>query len=349
VLAVLPTHRRAALGKPAFCALFLALSTLVTQPARGESCPTVAGCFDANSLWLPTGRTEFVSLPGTRVNGVGKVNFGFAAELLRSPVLLHVASPDSGGRDVHVVDYALDASLWFAVGAFKNLEASFALPARLYQSGAGADGVTSQSAPPVEQAALRDPRLGAAYSLDDALAKPGLGLRVALDVSLPVGSDSAFAGEHSAVAMPSATFGWQISRVALRASLGARLRSAVDFGDVRLGSQGFVALGAGVDLVAPGLLFLSVESFALPPLVSSRAAAASAEVTGVSLLPAEWLLSVHSSFRRDSDWSLSGSFGTGLPLSSETRLTAGSSSTAHFLGLTEPEWRAVLALRFEPQ
>ncbi|HWZ89194.1 MAG TPA: hypothetical protein VNW92_10100, partial [Polyangiaceae bacterium] len=242
-----------------------------------------------------------------------EMSLGLATELLRGPVMAHVSSPDSGGRDVRFVDYAFDASLLFALGVFRDLQLSLVLPTRLYQSGAGAGGVTSQSAAPVEQSALRDPRFGVAYSLDDALSKAGLGLRLAFDASLPLGDKSAFAGERSVVAMPSVTFGWQITRFALRASLAARLRSAVDFGDVHLGNEGYFALGAGVDVLAPGLLFLSLEGFALPPLTSSRSAYANAALTSVSLFPAEWLFGVHSSLRCDSEWSLAASIGTGLP------------------------------------
>jgi hypothetical protein len=349
VLTVRSTHRDTRLGNTGFRVLLVALSSLTTQHARAESCASTSGCFDANSLWLPAGQTEFVTLPSTRADAPGKMSVGLATELLHDPVVVHVASPDAGGRDVHIVDYALDTSLLFDVGALENLDLSLVLPTRLYQSGAGAGGISSQSAPPVEQSALRDPRLGVAYSLDSALARPGLGLRLALDVSVPLGNEAAFAGERTLAAAPSATLGWQISRLALRLGLGARLRGSAEFGDVRLGNQGFVGLGAGVDLLARGLLFLSLEGFGLPPLGSSRASAADSTVTGVTLFPAEWLFAVHSSFRPDDEWSLSGSIGTGLPFSSETRATSNGSSTAHFLGVTEPAWRTLLALRFAPR
>ena len=349
---VLSTRRRCVLGRPGFCALFSVLCTLLTAPARAESCASgvsLAPCFDANSLWLPAGPAAFMTLPDTRVSAPRKMNFGIATELLRAPVVAHVASPDSSGRDVQIVDYAFDASLFAAVGVLDNLQLSLTLPTRLYQRGAGAGGVTSQSAPPVEQTALRDPRLGAAYSLDDALARTGIGLRLALDVSLPLGNEAAFSGERSVVVQPSATTGWQSPRFALRASVGARLRSATDFGDVRLGNEGFLALGAGVDVLDPGLLFLSLEGWALPPLGGSRAPTANAAVSGVSLLPAEWLFAVRSSFRPDSEWSLSAAFGTGLPVSSETRRSPAGESTSYFLGMTEPEWRTLLAVRFAPK
>jgi OmpA-OmpF porin, OOP family len=352
VLTVQPTQRRPGLEKLGVFLILFGLSAVFTRSARAAGCASSTGltpCFDANSLWLPAGQAAFMTLADTRVNPPQRMSFGFGAELLRGPVSAHVASPDSAGRDVRIVDYALDASLLFAVGVLPNFEASVAIPLRLYQRGAGAGGVSSQSSPEIEQTALRDPRLGVAYSLDSALKKPGLGLRLALDVSLPLGNEAAFAGERSLVAMPSVTFGWQLGRVALRAASGARFRRAVDFADVRLGNQGFLALGVGVDVLAPGLLFLSLEGFALPPLGSSRSDTASPSLSAVSLFPAEWLFAMRSSFRPGGQWSLAASVGTGLPFSSETRSAASGESTSHFLGVTEPEWRTLVILRFAPR
>lgn len=333
-------------------ALLVGLGLLLSEPAQADACAPPSGlapCFDANSLWLPAGPAAFMTLPDTRVNDPGKINLGFTSELLRGPVRAHVTSPDSGGRDVRVVDYALDASLFFTIGAFKDFQLSLTLPTRVYQNGAGADGVASQSAPPIAQQALRDPRLGVAYSLDDVLARPGVGLRLAADVSVPLGNQAVFAGERSLVLQPSVTFGWQLTPFALRASFGARVREAVEFGDVRLGNQGLFAFGAGIDALAPGLLFFSLEALALPPLASNRASTANSALSGVTLFPAEWLFAVHSSLRPSSQWSLSIAAGTGLPLSSETRHSSTGSSTVYFLAVTEPEWRALIAVRFAPR
>jgi hypothetical protein len=321
-------------------------------PLRAQSCASAGGlspCFDANSLWLPAGKADFMTLPNTAVNAPGRFELGVATELLHNPVLAHVASPDGAGRDVQVVDFAFDASLLFAIGVARDLELSAVLPARILQSGAGAGGLNSQTAPAVESSALRDPRLGVAYSFDRLLGRRDLGLRAAFDASLPFGDQAAFAGDRTVVVMPTVTFGAQLTRVALRASAGARLRGGVEFGDAHLGSEGYVALGLGIDALAPGLLFFGLEGYALPPLSSSRAASANSNLSSVTLIPAEWLLSVRSSFQRDSDWSLSASIGTALPLSSETLRAAAGGGTTYFAGVTTPEWRTVLAVRFAPQ
>jgi hypothetical protein len=331
--------------------LLVALISSRAATLHAESCSSSSGltpCFDANSLWLPAGKADFLTLPNTELNAPGKFDFGLATELLHDPVLAHVASPDQGGRDVRVVDFAFDTSLLFAIGVARDLELSAVLPARVYQNGAGASGLNTQAAPSLDSGVLRDPRLGLAYSFDRLLARRNLGLRVALDASLPFGDKAAFAGDRTVVAMPSVTLGWQIERIALRANVGARIRGGIDFGDAHLGSEGYVALGAGIDALAPGLLFLGLEAYALPPLTSSRAESANSSVASVVLAPAEWLFSLRSSFRRDSEWSLCGSIGSGIPLSSETLSAAAGGATTHFAGITTPEWRMIVALRFLP-
>ena len=327
--------------------LLPAAAALSTRTARAE-CASAAGlspCFDANALWAPAGSTEFVSLPDTRTTALGKPTLGVSSELLHRPVLLHAASPDPDGRDVHVVDTAVDASLFGALALTKDLELSLVAPLRVYQDGAGVGGVASQSAPEISHTALRDPRLGVGYSLDDTLHAPGLGLRLGLDVSLPLGNEQVFSGERSFVALPSATVGYFHSPLRVGATLGLRLRQSVDFGGVHLGNQAFIALGAGVEVLNPGLLFVALEAFGSPALMGSRSSTANAQVSDEYLFPAEWLASVHSSFGT-ANWSFGLGAGSGIPLSSETVRTASGPSTSHFLGVTTPDFRSLLVARY---
>ncbi len=328
--------------------LALAVGGFSTAEARAAECASPAGlsaCFDANALWLPAGSTSFMTLPDTRVTAVRRPSVGFSSELLHRPVQLHAASPDTGGRDVHVLELALDASLFAAFGLARDLELNVVSPYRVYQSGAGVAGVTSQAGAEVTHTALRDPRIGFAYSLDETLHTSGLGMRLELDASIPLGDEPAFYGERSFVVLPRVTFGLRRSVLRASASFGARLRRAVDFGGVRLGNQAVLALGVGVEVLAPDLLFVAVEAFASPPLADNRAPSAGPEVTEVNLFPAEWLATVHSSFGT-AHWSLGLGAGSGLPLSSETRSTPYGPSTAHFLGATTPDFRSLLVLRY---
>jgi hypothetical protein len=164
---------------------------------------------------------------------------------------------------------------------------------------------------------------------------------------LPLGERDPFANERSFVVMPHATLGFHAGALQLSAGLGARFRRAVDFGGVILGNQGFVALGVA-GAVLPRWLTLSVEFFGLPPLSDSHGSAASPRVSSVSLFPAEWLAGMHSAFGQSGPWTLSLAAGGGIPLSSETREGSSEPQTSSFMGLTTPDFRALMTVRFAP-
>ncbi len=332
-------------AKRFFFALVLSGSALCAGAAQASECANGTGfspCFDVNTLWLPGGRASFLSMPDTQPTKPGQVGFGVASELLHQPLLLRVASPDRDGRDVHVLDYAVDVSYFLSFGLPANLEATVLASMRAYQSGAGVGGIDSQSAPALTRNAVRDPRVGVGYSL---AAAPGFGLRLAVDATLPLGDRNPFANERSFVVMPNATFGFQHDALRLSAELGARLRRAVDFGGVTLGNQGFVALGVAVDLL-PGWLTVSAEAFGLPPLSDNRASAASPSVSEARLFPAEWLAALHSSFGSHGACTVSLAAGSGIPLSSETRDSSSGAQTSNFVGATSPDFRSLVVVRF---
>ena len=331
-------------------AALFSLTALLEQSARAADCssnPHFSTCFEANTLWLPTGRATFLSMPDTQVTKLDQVGFGAGSELLHQPLVVRAASPDSEGRDIQVLEHAVDVSYFVSFGLLRNFEASVLTSVRAYQSGAGVGGIASQSAPPLPHNAVRDPRVGIAYSLDESLAVPGLGLRLGLDATLPLGDRNPFANERSFVVMPNATFGFQHGALQLRAELGARFRRVVDFAGVELGQQGFVALGVAASVISDWLT-LSAEVFGLPPLASSRGSAASPRVSDVRLFLAEWLAGVHTSFGERGPWTLSLAAGSGVPLSSETRESSSGSQTSYFLGMSTPDFRALLIARFAP-
>jgi len=337
------------LAKRVVLAAALSVTALSAGRVEASDCddPYFSPCFDANVLWLPAGRASFFSMPDTRVIAPGQFGFGAAAELLHQPVVLRAASPDADGREIRVLESALDVSYFLAFGLGQNLEASLVASTRVHQSGAGAGSVASQSAPALSHNAVRDPRVALAYSLDQVLAVPGFGLRLAVEASVPLGVRDPFANERSFVVMPNATFGYQRGALRLSAELGARLRQAVDFGGVRLEDQGFVAFGVA-GTVLPGWFTLSAEFFGLPPLSDSRGSAASPRVSSARLFPAEWLLGIHSAFGPSGPWTLSIAGGGGIPLSSETRESSNGPATSHFLGMSTPDFRALISLRFTP-
>ncbi|HKO46395.1 MAG TPA: hypothetical protein VJV79_01645 [Polyangiaceae bacterium] len=343
-----PELRRA---KWLFFLIALGANAISPGPARASECGNEAGfspCFDANTLWLPAGRSSFFSISNTHTTEPGQLGAGVATELLHRPISLQVASPDRDGRDVHALAYALDVSYFVSIGLVRNLEASVLASMRAFQAGAGTSGITSQSAPPLAHNAVRDPRLGLAYSFDEALAVRGFGLRLGVDVTLPLGDRADFANERSFVVMPKATFGFRYRALQLSAELGARLRQAVDFAGVRLGNQGFVAFGAALELLPANWLTVSAELFGLPPLTDNRGAAASPWVSETRLFPAEWLAGVHSSFGSHGLCTVSLAAGSGLPLSSETRNSSAGPHTSYFMGMTTPDFRSLLVVRLTP-
>jgi len=331
-------------------AVLLSTSMLMVRQARASECsknPRFSPCLDANTLWLPAGRAVFLSMPDTRVINPGQLGFAASGELLHQPLVVRAPSPDREGRDVQVLQSAVDVSYSLALGVLRNLEASALASLRVHQSGAGSGGIDSQSAPPLSHNAVRDPRVGLAYSLDEAIAVPGLGLRLAFDVTLPLGEREPFANERSFVVMPSVTFGLRRGALRLGAEFGARLRQAVDFAGVELGNQGYIGLGVAGSLL-PRWLTLSAEVFGLPPLSESRGSAASPRVTSVRLFPAEWLLGAHSSFGSRGPWTFTIAAGSGLPFSSETRESSSGSETSYFAGMTTPDFRSLIVVRFAP-
>jgi hypothetical protein len=327
------------------------VNVIPVSAAQASECANGAAfspCFDANTLWLPAGRASFLSMPDTQTIAPGQMGFGMASELLHRPLRLRVASPDRDGRDVQVLDTAIDVSYFLAFGVLRNLEASVLASTRVHQSGAGVGGIDSQSAPPLERNAVRDPRVGIAYSLDNALAVPSFGLRIGLDATLPLGERDAFANERSFVVMPNTTFGFAYRALRLHGELGLRLRQPLDFAGSYLGNQGFFAFGVALDLLPPDWLSVSAEVFGLPSLSNDLGRAASPLVSEVRLFPAEWLISGHSSFGSRGPWRLSLGAGSGIPLSSETRESGTGPRTVHFMGMTTPDFRALLVVRFAP-
>jgi len=286
-------------------------------------------------------------MPDTRVIGPGQLGFGAAGELLHQPIVVRAPSPDRDGRDVQVLESAVDVSYFLALGVLRNLELSALASLRVHQSGAGSGGIDSQSSPALSHNAVRDPRLGVAYSLDEAIALRGFGLRLALDATMPLGDRDAFATERSFVVMPNVTLGLQRGRWKFSAELGARLRRTVDFAGVELGNQGFFALGFAGS-VLPNWLTLSAEVFGLPPLSENPGSAASPRITSTRVFPAEWLLGAHSSFGSGGPWTVSVAAGSGIPLSSETRETSNGAETSYFAGVTTPDFRSLLVVRFAP-
>jgi hypothetical protein len=222
------------------------------------------------------------------------------------------------------------------LGLGHGLDVGLVLPWVPYQSGTGAEGVTAQQGDGLARPVLRDPRVGIAATLLGRTLDAPFTFGTKLELALPLGNASALAGGAGPTLAPA--FGAELlaGRLRFGAELGARLRRAVQFADVNVGSEAFVAAGAAVSLLREPALTAGVEA-SLRPRLAARSPAA---IAGAFDLPAEWL--AHVRFAPVPAWSFQLAGGSGIPLSS-ARVSSGTEAA---LGLTAPSFRLLAAARY---
>lgn len=315
-------HRRGSLGLLGALAIFA-----IAGSARGscDESSTLGSCVNADALWPHAGPGSFLVVGSGETTPKGAFGFGLLTTFLSKPITLRVPSTSPAGLEVAVIKEALDVNVSASFGLLDRFDLGLTVPVTLYQSGSGIAPYRSSRFEPLPATFLRDPRIGAAYALlprpDDS--NEGLALAARLETSLPFGQADAFAGERGPAVVPTLAADYRIGRWFAGAEVGARARAATRFADARMGTQGLVALGGGVDLLGEAL-GVAVEAFALPVLVS--------QPSGGALVPAEWLAEVTSAPFPEADWSFALGGGSALPL-------FGSAITA-------PAWRAALSLRY---
>jgi hypothetical protein len=335
--------------------LAIALAT-VALPASADPCKPdngLSSCIDANALWMAPEGGRFVAIPAARTLPAGRFTFGVGASYLSHPIVLDAPSPDPDGREIRVVDDAVDATLLWAYGATHRLELGAALPMVLYQTGAGIAGLTSQSAPPIARSAARDPRIDAAYALIDRKldATSRVAAKARLALGLPFGDQQSFAGDRSFVLAPSLVSSIALGRFYASGSVGLRLRQTAELAGARLGSELWSALGAGVEILPRRLLSFSAEAWALPTLASQdHTLPDRTHIRNGVLAPAEWLASFGSSPLSSGELTFQAGGGMAIPLSGDQRVApGGTTSTEHFAGITTPRFRVVFVVRYVPR
>ena len=342
-------HAQRARARALVAASLAVLPAAAARAAEGDPPSGVSTCFDADSLWHSAGASRFAGLSSPAVPNPGSLAFAALLSYVDRPVLLSAPSPDPEGRDVNVVRDRVDLSLAYSYGLGAGLELSVATPVVLHQTGSGAEGITSQRAPPLTSVAVRDPRIGGAIRLLRTEGEHGWDAKLKLELGLPLGDDQLYAGAGAFTFAPGFASGLRWGPLHGAVELGARLRRAVPFATAKIGSQAFAGVGVGVDVIGERLS-LELEASALPSLVSQPGRTRSASrVSGGRLVPAEWLASLRSAPVADAGVSFSLGGGTGLPLSSETRETASASSTERFAGVTTPRFRLFFGLRYQPE
>ena len=277
-----------------------------------------------------------MSIPAAEALPEESVAFGMAIGYASRPITLVAPSPDPEGREIRVVDHLVDATFLWSYAATERLDFALATPFVLHQTGAGADGVTSQSAPPLTRTASRDPRIAAGYSF--TLAR-GLALKPRAEVLLPLGDEHLHAGEAGFVFAPSLAASVERGAFFAGSELGVRLRETVHIATASVGSEIASSLGAGVHILSRERLSFAAEAMLRPSLVEQNRARGDA-----LLVPAEWLASFRSAPFASPDLLLQLAGGGGIPLSQ--RIESG--TTEHYLGVTTPRFRILAVVRYAP-
>jgi hypothetical protein len=321
------------------------------QPAHATECDPSSGlssCFDPDNLWLSAGPSRFVSIASGKIAPAEKPAFAAGLTYLSRPVVLVAPSPDPDGREIRVVNEALNLTTAWAFAPSSSWELTLAMPMTLNQSGAGAEGYTSQSGPPLDRATVRDPRVGVGIPLPAPASwedSSRFGAKARLELGLPLGNEESFSGARTVTGAASVAASFHAGRLFGAGELGVRLRPTTRFATAKLGSSALTAVGLGVDILGDELLSLAAEAWMLPVLVSQPGrSSASTEVKDGLLVPAEWLASFRSAPTSDKGFALQLGGGTGIPLSSETR----DGTTEQFAGVTTPRFRLVFNLRYDP-
>lgn len=318
----------------------------VASPAAAEcdSAARLGTCIDADTLWPHPGPGRFQSVGATETTAPGEFSLGFVTTYLRKPIVLRAASANPDGTDVPVLDHMVTSNFLWGLGLTDRLELTLAMPVTVYQTGTGVSSFTSSQSLDVPGSALRDFRLGAAYALVPRnRAYPGnaFALTGRLEVGLPTGDEEWFGGDRGAVLVPTLSADYRSGPLFFGAELGARVRKTTNLAGARVGTQGFVALGAGYDILPDEMFSAALEAYALPGFVGQEVLSRDpgngeiiAEKSSDSLVPAEWMATVRSAPTGDGDVSFSLTGGSALPLT-DTAITA-------------PQYRFTAGVRFAP-
>ncbi len=321
-----------------------AIALLSTRARASENCgsPLVTTCINSDTLWPHAGPSQFLTVGGTETVAKGQVGFGLFATYLSRPITLHLPSPGPGGSSQYAVNDQVNGTFLWAYGVTDRLELDVALPVTFGQGGAGTEPITGGAG--LQDTALRDLRFGAAYAIvprarRDAERQSTWSLTGRFETSAPTGDEDQFAGERSAVFLPSVAADARYRRIFVGAEVGARLRPTAELAGARVGSQLLFALGAGYDILPRrDLLGIMLEARALPTLseqhdLNPTAQGLVSTPNGKHIVPAEWTLAARTAPIAGGDFVLHA--GGGGPLTTDAPITS-------------PRFRFMLGVRYAP-
>ncbi|MDP9151524.1 MAG: hypothetical protein M3O36_16510 [Myxococcota bacterium] len=339
--------------RAAYVALFAALACVLrTGVARGTECSgIISPCVNSDTLWVHAGPARFVAVGAGETVAPRQLGFGLVTSYLSRPIVLHVAAPGGLGTEENAINDQVNGTFLWSYGVTDRLALDLALPLTFGQGGTGLSPVTGGRG--LRDTAVRDmrfgfvlaiaphPRVAADPSGDAPYAGRGaFGMVGRLEVSAPTGDGDQFAGERSAVFVPSLAVDGRSGRWFAGVEVGVRLRPTTQLLSARVGSAIVTAVGAGYDILRHERLSAVVEAWAVPNLAAQADVSTSTNTlvstpNGAHIVPAEWQLSARSAPLRSGDLSLQLGGGGSIPLGSEAAVTA-------------PRFRITLGVRWAP-
>lgn len=304
-------------------ALAVATWATVTSPAGACGERGATPCLDAQSAWLAPGRHGTSIVGAERTPPGGAATAGLALGWMSRPIVLVAPAPDPDGRELNLIDHALDLTWLLGLGLGSGVALELAAPVVLWQSGAGSDAAVSSRPAPLEPTAVRDPRIGlAARVLGDDRSSASATTRLVF--AAPLGDEDALAGERSAVLAPGAALGWRSGAFELTGAVEVRFRPRARLADAVLDDQLVAHAGSRVRLAARDVLSLTLDAWVAPVLATQPG--------GDRLIPGEWSLGVGSRPTRAVSLHLSG--GSGLPLGANGAFALGAPRARATLAVT---------------
>jgi hypothetical protein len=163
-----------------------------------------------------------------------------------------------------------------------------------------------------------------------------------LEISAPTGDTSGFGSDGYAVWSPSLTADYRRGLWFAGAELGLRLRPTEELDGARVGSQAFVGLAVGRDLLAHEWLSAVAEAYVLPTFAEQHTITAPPGTVGTVstpngqyIAPAEWMLSLRSAPLVGGDLQIQAGGGGSLPFNDAAPIT-------------NPRFRFALSVRYAP-
>ncbi|MCL2725969.1 MAG: hypothetical protein FWD69_16210 [Polyangiaceae bacterium] len=289
------------LSVAAFASVFALGSLAHATPCDN---PLISACINSDTYWPNPGPTRFATVAGTETVARGNVGFGLVASYQSRPIVLTLPSPGAGGSKANVVDNQVTGNFLFAYGVTNRLELDIAVPVTFIQSGTGTSPITGGG--DLSDTAVRDVRFGATYALvprarvaPSSAAQTAWALTARFQMSAPTSDQANFAGEKTAVFIPSLAADYRYERWFFGAELGARIRPVTEFAGARVGTELALGLGAGYDILDRERLSVMAEArgyvnFAEQHDTAPSASGISSSPNGKTIVPAEWFVGLRT-------------------------------------------------------